>query len=147
MDELHHILSQLDIDELTQAHKNLCMDTNSTEKYISLEDLDKLLLQNVRSEFYKFNTQFEQILKFKPIRKITLYDIVIDLQISYSSLKSLRIDDRLFSCEDKIRMLELELDLKDYYDIKRPTIVFFSNPYYNSQSLNVTRYDILSETY
>lgn len=56
MDELHHILSQLDIDELSQAHKNLCMDTNSTEKFISLEDLDKLLLQNIRSEFYKYNT-------------------------------------------------------------------------------------------
>jgi hypothetical protein len=23
--------------------------------------------------------------------------------------------------------MELELDLKDYYDIKRPTVVFFSN--------------------
>jgi len=37
------------------------------------------------------------------------------------------IDDRLHSHEDKIRILELELDLKDYYDIKRPTVVFFSH--------------------
>jgi hypothetical protein len=44
-------------------------------------------------------------------------------------------------------MLELELDLKDYYEIKRPTVVFFSNPNYCPQTLNVTRYDILSETY
>jgi hypothetical protein len=40
----------------------------------------------------------------------------------------LRIDDRIHSYEDKIRKLELELDLKDYYDIKRPTVVFFGNP-------------------
>jgi hypothetical protein len=44
-------------------------------------------------------------------------------------------------------MLELELDLKDYYDIKRPTVVFFNNPYHSPQQMNVTRYDILSETY
>ena len=37
------------------------------------------------------------------------------------------IEDRILSCEDKIRILELELDLKDYYDIKRPTVVFFNN--------------------
>jgi len=46
------------------------MDSAATGEFISLEHLDKLLLQNVRSEFYKFNTRFEQILKFKPIRKI-----------------------------------------------------------------------------
>jgi hypothetical protein len=42
--------------------------------------------------------------------------------------------------------LELELDLKDYYDIKRPTVVSFSNQKNSSQVLNVNRYDILSET-
>lgn len=41
----------------------------------------------------------------------------------------------------------MELDLKDYYDIKRPTLVLFSNPTNSSQSLSVTRYDILSDTY
>ena len=43
--------------------------------------------------------------------------------------------------------MELELDLKDYYDIKRPTVVFFSNGSQSSSQLNITRYDILSETY
>ena len=51
-----------------------------------MEDLDKLLLQNIRGEFYKYNTMFEQILKFKPVRKITLQSVDIDLQVSYSSL-------------------------------------------------------------
>jgi hypothetical protein len=41
--------------------------------------------------------------------------------------------------------MELELDLKDYYEIKRPTVVFFNAQ--SSQQLNVTRYDILSDTY
>lgn len=57
------------------------------------------------------------------------------------------IEDRVHSCEDKIRILELELDLKDYYDIKRPTVVFFNNVSGNTHALNVTRYDILSDTY
>jgi hypothetical protein len=40
--------------------------------------------------------------------------------------------------------LEIELDLKDYYDIKRPTVVFFSEK--GKQKLSVTRFDILSRT-
>jgi hypothetical protein len=67
-------------------------------------------------------------LKFKAIRRIQLSSIDINIEKSYQSLQSLRIDDRIHSYEDKIRNLELELDLKDYYDIKRPTVVFFGNP-------------------
>lgn len=65
----------------------------------------------------------------------------------------------MLTFDEKIRSLELLLDLKEYYDIKRPTIVFFSNPTANhrslatskwcnvsNQQLMVTRYDILSET-
>ena len=69
------------------------------------------------------------------------------MEKSYKCLRSMVIEDRIHSCEDKIRILELELDLKDYYDIKRPTVVFFSNVSSNSHQLNVTRYDILSDTY
>lgn len=53
--------------------------------------------------------------------------IDINLDISYQFLQSLRLDDRIVSKEDNIRQMELELDLKDYYDIKRPTVVFFGN--------------------
>jgi hypothetical protein len=53
--------------------------------------------------------------------------IDINLDISYQFLQSLRLDDRIVSKEDDIRQMELELDLKDYYDIKRPTVVFFGN--------------------
>ena len=59
--------------------------------------------------------------------------IDINIENTYQSLQSLRIDDRIHSYEDKIRKLELELDLKDYYDIKRPTVVFFANPNKSSQ--------------
>jgi hypothetical protein len=53
--------------------------------------------------------------------------IDINLDISYQSLQSLAIEDRIYSMEDRISQMELELDLKDYYEIKRPTVVFFSN--------------------
>jgi len=56
MQDLHHILSQLNYEELAVAHNHLSMDSASTGEFISLEHLDKLLLQNVRTEFYKFNT-------------------------------------------------------------------------------------------
>ena len=74
MANLHQILTQLNYDELSAAHKNLCHDPSSMSQgeLIKLEDLDKLLLQNIRGEFYKYNTMFEQILKFKPVRKINL---------------------------------------------------------------------------
>ena len=44
--------------------------------------------------------------------------------------------------DDQIKQLEIQLDLKDYYDIKRPTVVFFS---FVNKQLKVTRYDLLSE--
>ncbi len=59
--------------------------------------------------------------------------IDVNLDISYQSLQSLVIEDRIYSFEDKIRQMELELDLKDYCEIKRPTVVFFSNHTQSSQ--------------
>ena len=44
-------------------------------------------------------------------------------------MQSMNLDDRIISKEDKIRKMELELDLKDYYDIKRPA------PIYNSPKI------------
>ena len=40
----------------------------------------------------------------------------------------IRMDEEQLSFDERIRNLELELDLKEYYDIKRPTIVFFTPP-------------------
>jgi hypothetical protein len=56
------------------------------DEYISIEHFDKLLLQNCRTEFYQFNNDFEQILKFKPIRKINVSKVDISLEESYKSL-------------------------------------------------------------
>ena len=44
--------------------------------------------------------------------------------------------------DEQIKQLEIQLDLKDYYDIKRPTVVFFSLV---NKQLKVARFDLLSE--
>jgi len=57
-----HVLQQI------EQHDN--NDVSKGDEFISLEHFDKLSLQDTRTQFYKFNTDFEQILKFKPIRQI-----------------------------------------------------------------------------
>lgn len=44
--------------------------------------------------------------------------------------------------DDQIQQLEVQLDLKDYYDIKRPTVAYFN---YQNKQLKVTRIDLLSD--
>lgn len=89
-------------------------------------------------------------MKFKPIRKVNLSKVELNLEKSYEAMTGINIDQSLLSFDTKIREMEQELDLKDYYDIKRPTIVYFSkrrNKLSNKdeQGLIVSRYDILSE--
>ena len=47
---------------------------------LSPEHVDKLRLQDIRSEFYHYNTEFEQILKFKPVRHVDLSNVEINLE-------------------------------------------------------------------
>ena len=73
--------------------------------------------------------------------------VEVSLEESYESLKSVSVDeDSILSFDERIKELELELDLKEYYDIKRPTIVFFGGNARGGHQVNVTRYDLLSET-
>ena len=119
------------------------------DEHISAEHVDKLILQDIRTEFYRHNSLFEQVLKFKPVRRVHLTKVDVSLEQSYLMTQLIRVDEEQLSYDERIRSLELELDLKEYYDIKRPTIVFFSAPkkYQEAQNwLTVTRYDILSET-
>lgn len=71
------------------------------------------------------NERFEQLLKFKPIRKLSLWQTEIDLQAAYSIFQTVKLEERGQSLNEQIKQLENVLDLRDYYDIKRPTVVFF----------------------
>lgn len=64
---------------------------------LSPEHGDRLRLQEIRSEFYKFNSDFEQILKFKPIRKVNLSKIELNLEKSYEAMTGIQIDQNLLS--------------------------------------------------
>ena len=55
----------------------------------------------------------------------------------------MKLEETSLSMSDQIKELESKLDLKEYYEIKRPTVVFFGQ---GNKSLRVLRYDILSET-
>ena len=48
------------------------------------------------------------------------------------------------SIDEQVKLLESQLDLKDYYDIKRPCAVFFSQPK-SSSTVTVSRFDLLCE--
>ena len=98
------------------------------DEHLKPEHVDKLILQDIRSEFYRYNSLFEQVLKFKPIRKVHMSRVEVCLEQSYESLQSIRVDEDLLSFDERIKDLEMELDLKEYYEIKRPTIVFFGTP-------------------
>lgn len=50
----------------------------------------------------------------------------MNMAATYNIFQSFKIEEIVESMEEKIKHLEVELDLKDYYDIKRPTVVFFS---------------------
>lgn len=54
--------------------------------------------------------------------------------------------------DDEIKAIKDEIDLREYYDIKRPTVVFFKysgdekKKGKKNRMMSVMRYDILSET-
>jgi hypothetical protein len=88
------------------------------------EDRDKL--NSVRTIFYQINERFEQLLKFRPLRKVESMRVEMDLEAAYSLLQAFRMEACVFSLEEQVKGLETQLDLKEYYDIKRPTVVFFA---------------------
>lgn len=50
----------------------------------------------------------------------------MNVDAAYSMMKAFKVVDVTESLEDKVHALEQQLDLKDYYDIKRPNVVFFT---------------------
>lgn len=87
---------------------------------------DRKRVNAVRTQFYALNEQFERMLNFKPISRIQLWTLEFDVAATYQVFASIRMEERTYSLQDQIKQLEDQLDLKDYYDIKRPTVVFFS---------------------
>lgn len=117
---------------------------SSDEASTWLEKEDKKRVSIIRTKFYSLNEKFEQLLKFKPIRKLQLWSVEINLPATYNIFLALKIEDRVHCMSEHVRQLESQLDLKDYYDIKRPTVVFFNQM---NKQVRVARYDILSEAY
>ena len=50
----------------------------------------------------------------------------MNMTATYNIFQSFNIEERIHSLDDQIKQLEVQLDLKDYYDIKRPTIALFN---------------------
>jgi hypothetical protein len=90
------------------------------------EKEDRARLNSIRTLFYQLNERFEQLLKFKPIRKVNIWSTEMNLEAAYSMLGAFKLEEVTESFEDQVKAMEQQLDLKDYYDIKRPTVVFFS---------------------
>lgn len=50
----------------------------------------------------------------------------MNMTATYNIFQAFKVEEVVETLDEKIKQLEVELDLKDYYDIKRPTVVFFS---------------------
>ncbi len=53
------------------------------------EDRDKL--NAVRTLFYSLNERFEQLLKFKPIRKVQVWETEMNLEAAYSMMGAFKV--------------------------------------------------------
>ena len=61
-------------------------------------------------------------------------------------MQTFKIDEETESFEDSIRAFEQQLDLKDYYDIKRPIALFFTQcSNQKANSITASRFDLLCE--
>lgn len=62
------------------------------------------MLQDIRTEFYRCNSLFEQVLKLKPIRKVHMSRVEVCLEESYDLLNSVSIDeDAVLSFDQRIK--------------------------------------------
>ncbi len=50
----------------------------------------------------------------------------MNIDAAQSMMGAFKIDEEVESFEDQIKVFEQQLDLKDYYDIKRPIALFFT---------------------
>ena len=66
----------------------------------SLEKEDKIKINAVRTQFYALNERFEQLLKFKPIRKLNLWSTEMNLEAAYQIFSAFKIEESLYSMDD-----------------------------------------------
>jgi len=50
----------------------------------------------------------------------------MNVDAAYEMFGAFKIEESTESFEDQIKTFEQQLDLKDYYDIKRPLALFFT---------------------
>ena len=106
------------------------------------EKEDRARLNSVRTLFYQLNERFEQLLKYKPISQVNVWEAEMNLEAAHLMLSAFSVSERPESLTDQVKDLELQLDLKEYHDIKRPTVVFFTH---SAKTLSVCRFDLLCE--
>jgi len=108
------------------------------------EKEDRSRLAGVRTLFYSLNERFEHLLKFKPIRKVNLWSVEMNVEVAQGVMDTFRLSEETESLDEQVKTLEHQLDLRDYYDIKRPCAVFFSQSK-ASTTVTVSRFDLLCE--
>ena len=74
----------------------------------------------------------------------------MNVDAAYEMFGAFKIEESTESFEDHIKTFEQQLDLKDYYDIKRPLALFFtqqpsSNSSKTGQYITASRFDLLCE--
>ena len=70
----------------------------------------------------------------------------MNLDAAYEMMKAFKIEEETESFDEHIKTFEQQLDLKDYYDIKRPIALFFTqSPGQKSKTITVSRFDLLCE--
>jgi len=57
-------------------------------------------------------------------------------------LNSLRLEEKEEVLSEEIKQMEEEIDMREYYEIKRPTVVFFEG---DQEGVKAKRYDVISE--
>ena len=87
---------------------------------------DKNRLTNVKSLFFQLNEKFEQLLKFKGLTSVQLWQTEMDTAGAREMLKTFKVSEYCESFEEQVKQLEHQLELKEYYDIKRPQAIIFS---------------------
>lgn len=79
----------------------------------------------MRAQFYLLNEKFEGFLNLRPIKSINLQEVEFEKESVLRVLNSLRLEEKEEVLSEEIKQMEEEIDMREYYEIKRPTVVFF----------------------
>ena len=65
------------------------------------EDRDRL--NTVRSLFYNLNERFEQLLKYKPIRSVNIWNTEMNVEAAYDMMKAFKLEESPESLDEQVR--------------------------------------------